>query len=85
MTGKLLLIWEEIPENTKLYAFDEGSELAKLAEGSAGKFINCDDLEEDDPIHALSEKLADAEEIGGRSGNIVQGPFSRVVICGFAM
>lgn len=85
MSGKMLLVWEEIPEDIRLYALDEGSELALLAEKSAGKYINSDDLEDGDPIFTLNERLAEAEQVGGRDGVITQGPFTRVVVCGFAM
>lgn len=56
-TGKVLLVWEEIPESTKLYAFEEGSEAAKLAIVSAGKFINSDDVNPGDPIDKLNDML----------------------------
>lgn len=81
--GKILLIWEEVPEITKLYILDEGSEIADLALKSAGKFINSDNVDEGDPVELLSEKLPGLQHL--EIDQVVEGPFSKAVVCGFIM
>ena len=53
----VMLIWEEIPENIKLFLFVAGSEMALLAESSNGFYINGDDLPDNHPLFELNEKL----------------------------
>ena len=53
----VMLIWEEIPENIKLFLFVAGSEMALLAEASNGFYINGDDLPDNHPLFELNEKL----------------------------
>ena len=44
---KVLLIWEEIPEDTKLYLInDPTEEQLKMLEGACNKYINFDDITE---------------------------------------
>ena len=81
--GDILLVWEAIPESTDCYIIKQGTNLAELAFLSAGKYINGDDLEEGDPIYALSEQLSKEKSVS-MEGPIV-GPFSAVVVCGFLM
>lgn len=76
----LLLIWENVPENTKAFVL-EGRE-ADLACLSAGVYINSDDTEG----HAIEELN---ELLEGRPSldvdKPIKGPFDEVVICGFIM
>ncbi len=81
----LLLIWEMIPEETRLFSIPEGHELALLAELSAGKYINSDDLEEDHAIFKLNDKLNGSDQYAIRNDSIFIGPFTRAIICGFIM
>lgn len=55
----VLLIWEKIPENIKLFLFVTGSDMALLAEASNGFYINGDDLPDNHPIFELNEKIDD--------------------------
>jgi hypothetical protein len=80
---KVLLIWEMVPDDTNMYAFDEGSEMAELAIKSAGQFIN-NNAEDDDPVNELNEKLPEYKHLK-INGHHCIGPFSEVVICGFVM
>jgi len=79
----VLLVWEEVPESTKLYVFEETSDMAKWALASVGKYINQDDLEDDHPLHQLSENLGQFDELP--HDKVAVGPFSKVVVCGFVM
>lgn len=53
----VMLIWEEIPEDLKIFLFVAGSEMALLAEASNGFYINGDDLPDNHPLFELNEKL----------------------------
>lgn len=77
----LLLIWQCIPETTTCYIFKCDSVEADLARRSAGKYINTTEVEDDHAIHHLNEILE--QLVGLDSGDIMKGPFSEVVICGF--
>jgi hypothetical protein len=83
MTSEVLLVWELIPEETHLYTFDEGSEMAELAVAAAGKYINHND-EEDDAVNQLNVKLEDHKDCK-IDGLLAEGTFSKVSICGFAL
>lgn len=56
---KVLLIWEEVPEKTTLYSLE--GEMAELAIAAAGYYINSED---NNAVHALSEKLSSLESLG---------------------
>lgn len=83
--GKTLLIWEEVPETTKVFVLDSDSQAADLARQSAGKFINSNDVEEGDPIELLSEWIGanSPTDIGIEAP--ISGPFDQVIVCGFLM
>lgn len=80
---KVLLIWEEVPDSTKLYSLE--GELAELAIKSAGCYIN---VTEDCPaLDKLSEHLTALKPIGD---GVIHLAFDisghdKVVICGFVM
>lgn len=78
---KMLLIWQMIPDETQAFELDEDSEIAKLAVMSAGKYINGDELDEDDPIHNLSDLLDEMKSEDVKK--VLEGPYSKVVVCGF--
>lgn len=84
---RYLLIWEEIPENTKAYILtDDNPELLELARQSHGYYVNADD---NAAVHQLSEELdklegSDYDGTHGGHEKIV-GPFQEVFICGFIM
>ncbi len=80
---KLLLIWEEIPDNVKAYVLDADSPPAKLARQSAGDYINVGDLDEDHAIWALSEALDNVESV--EPTEVLKGPFAEVVVCGVVL
>jgi hypothetical protein len=84
---KLLLIWQNVPEETKLHVIERGTPQAKLARASNEYYINGDDLEDDHPIYALSEWLRSDEgresEIEMQKGESLRGRFSEIVVCGF--
>lgn len=80
---KLLLIWELVPEETQLYAFDAASDIAEIARNAAGKYINQNN-EEGDAVEQLSERLADYAHCR-LDDNHVKGLFSEAVVCGFML
>ena len=82
MPGKILLVWEEIPESVSLYVLDEGTKIAELALASAGFYINSDDTE-GHPIEELNEALVGREKLP--ADEVAVGPFSKVVVCGSIM
>ena len=53
----VLLVWSLVPEETKFYLFESGSEMATLAQKSSGFFINGDDLGAEHEIFRLNELL----------------------------
>jgi len=70
---KILVIWEEIPENTSLYLLEnvDAKSLAKL-KGAHGRFLNfdeyedtwlCDTLEGKKPLPLVKGKPFDAKGI----------------------
>jgi hypothetical protein len=79
---KVLLIWEEIPERTKLYSLE--GELAELAIASAGYFVNA---ESNAAVEKLSDELATIEPLGHADCHEafdISG-HDKVVIAGFIM
>jgi hypothetical protein len=80
---KLLLIWEEIPENVKAYVLDVDSPEAELARLSAGGYINVTDFDADSPIVLLKADLAKIE--GVEPEKVLVGPFAEVVVCGIVL
>ena len=83
--NKLLLIWEMVPDEVKMFSIEEGTQLANLAEQSAGLYINGDEIEETHAIFELNELLEHMEIAGERKTGVVTGPFTRVIICGFLL
>lgn len=83
--NRLLLIWEMVPDEVKMFSIEEGTELASLAEQSAGLYINGDDIEETHAIFKLNELLLEIEDASTRETGVVTGPFTRVIICGFLL
>ena len=85
MTEKILLVWEEIPEKTTLFVLDASSEIAEIALASCGKYINADDVAEGDPVDQLNNRLGNDSGIISKhvDGEVVEGPFSKVTVCGF--
>lgn len=88
-----LLIWEEVPENTKAYVLVPGKddELIALAQAAHGYFINA---EENEAIHKLNDALYGVDGLSGRELDYdmqqagkehIPGPFAAVYICGFIM
>jgi len=56
---KVLLVWEEFPEATKLYSLE--GRLAELAIQAAGYYINA---EENDAVNELNIELQNLEVLG---------------------
>lgn len=80
---KTLLIWEEIPESTKLYLLD--GELAELALKAHNQFVNGGD--DDDYADRLSVSLEGLEPLDDSQPiaiNDINEPVN-VVISGFIM
>jgi hypothetical protein len=77
---KVLLVWEEVPENTKFYVLE--GETAELALQCAGIFINSNNPE-GSPIEQLSELLPTMKHHDIDSP--IDGPFEKVVVAGFVM
>lgn len=80
----ILLIWQNIPDNTKFFRVHESSDIGAMALSSSGKYINGDDLPEDHPIFTLSEMISEnkLDEIENPHGTINE-LFNKIVICGF--
>lgn len=80
---KVLLVWQLIPDETKLYEFDANSDMAKLAMASAGKYINSDDFADDDAIFTLENNLDGVEPLINQ--HMATGNYRTVVLCGFVL
>jgi hypothetical protein len=79
---KILIVWENIPDDTFLYVVDADSDVGRLALKCPGKFINVDEGDEKN-INALYEIL---NEMGHTNIDaVLDGPFSKVVVCGFIL
>jgi hypothetical protein len=76
---KVLLVWEEVPENTKFYVLE--GEIADLALKCAGQYVNT--VEETDEIEQLSEAIGGHPSFG--IDEPIEGPFDKVVVAGFIM
>lgn len=85
--NRTLIVWAMLPEENKFYIVDSNSEIATLAQRSAGKYINSADPDLNDGSHAiyrLSDLLSEVEPSGdGDLIAIFNGPFDRVIVCGF--
>ena len=87
---RVLLIWEQVPETTTLYALE--GELAELAIEAAGYYINGED---NDAVLKLSERISDLEcdpnytALGHNecheAFDVTGVSFDKVVIAGFIM
>ena len=80
---KVLLIWEEIPDSTKLYSLE--GELAELAIKSAGHHIGV--TKDCSALDKLNDQLETLEPIGDGGTHLafnISG-HDKVVICGFVM
>lgn len=78
---KVLLVWEEVPENTKFYLLD--GELAELAVRAHGCFVNTD-LDPEGNGEALSEALVNVAALPQTSPMQMTEPVT-VVTAGFVM
>jgi hypothetical protein len=80
---KILIVWENIPDDTLLYAVDANGDVGKLAVTCANKFGNSDGNTEDDDANILNlcGMLAEIEHYGIEK--VIEGPFARVVVCGW--
>ena len=83
MPNKILLVWDENPDQIRFFILEEGTELAEWALASAGLYINGDDIEDGHPIHKLSEAIGDKKIESFDGKTVIEGPFSKVVSCGF--
>lgn len=82
---KILLLWNESPDLITAFILDEDSKEAKLAVASAGMYINSDDLDEDHEIFQLNEWVGENKDKGHGEDGPIEGPFERVIICGFVL
>jgi hypothetical protein len=76
---KVLLVWEEVPENTKFYVLE--GETAELALQCAGQFVNSNN--ESDDVDRLSVIIDSLPSFSADSP--IDGPFDKVVVAGFMM
>ena len=79
----ILLIWEEVPDNKKAFIIPTNSDFAKLVVLCAGKYINGDDLADDDPIWQLNEAVQTMTPL--EDGDLFLGSFESVVFCGMLL
>lgn len=81
---KVLLVWENVPETTKLYSLE--GELAELAIQAAGHYGNAND---NDAVNQLNEALSGLKAFGDsqilEAFDIANHNYDKVVICGFIM
>lgn len=80
---KVLLIWEEVPKKTELYALE--GELAELAIAASGHYINSNGNK---AVEDLSEELQNLVSIWSSAkeeGSADITGFDRAVICGFCL
>lgn len=87
---KYLLVYEEIPESTTFYVFEEPTdEQSALLRGAHRTIINCEMNEEQErDAEALSEMLASLPPNVSKhaaDGPDLCGPFERVFWAGFAL
>lgn len=87
-----LLIWEEVPENTKAYVLEpEDVNLIELAKAAHGHFINESGDDPNEAVNKLSEALLELESVEAynyaveKEEIIAGGPFIAVYICGYIM
>ena len=80
MEEKVLLIWNSVPEKTEGYILT--GEVADIALQCAGIYFNMSDTE-GHPIEKLSEMLLDIIPLC--TSEVLEGPFSKVVVCGWIM
>ena len=64
--NKVLLIWQEIPENVSMYEFDYNSEEAKIAAAAHNIYVNAD--METAPAERLCHLLAGRKPIYSSAG-----------------
>lgn len=65
MSTKMLVIWQEIPEDVKCYLIDAGSDLATRALALNNKFVGMDIADEDTEnaiLTTMDSIVAEAEE-----------------------
>jgi hypothetical protein len=81
-----LLIWEEVPDDTKAFILIEGVDdtIIDLAQQSMGYYINAED---NDAIHKLNDELTNRDPDYHHCSHevIKDGPFIAVYICGFVL
>lgn len=83
---RVLIVWEEVPENTTFYVVENPSEdVLETIKGAAGKFINTTD--ENEEVNTLSDWLEDSVSMFTKHEveAPLEGPFDLVVLCGFMM
>ena len=80
----ILLVWENVPEDTDLYTIEEDSEVAGWIDSCAGVYINaCNTPEQDANIDRLSDWIEKQDKLP--NGYLAIGPFSKVIVCGLIM
>ena len=80
---KVLLVWQEIPENTRFFMLD--GEHAELAIRAHNCFVNMVDGDPDDAADALSTALEGIAPLDHKAGPIDIAGVAKVVTSGFMM
>lgn len=83
---RVLIVWEEVPENTTFYVVENPSEdVLETIKGAAGKFINT--IDENEEVNTLNNWLGDGtlNHTKHEVETPLEGPFDLVVLCGFIM
>lgn len=68
-TNSILLIWQEVPENIRLFVFPEDHPDKEAILACHNKLINYTDLPESDPIFTINDRLADENGVNHYAQN----------------
>ena len=79
----VLLVWQEIPENTKFFALD--GEMAELAVKAHNCFVNMVDGDPGGHADALNMALESVDPLDHEAGPIHTGETTVVVTSGFML
>ena len=79
----VLLIWEEVPEDTKFYRLD--GELAEAAIAAHGCYVNMFNGDPNGAADKLSEMLGSMEPMDKEAGPISGEGIDKIVMSGFLL
>lgn len=80
---KVCIVWEDVPEYTYTYSLEMGSEDLEKAQKCHGHFINSG--KEPGEIQWFMDYLDERKDLRKELDEPLEGPFDRVIICGFLL